>query len=124
MIRGISRGGSAIRRGATRGGVMLLALVFALAVAPEVAFATDTVIGFDGQSSGTVITTQYSSLGVTFDRGPSGATSFMPTIQADAADAHSPPNVLTVAHGCGGEFPQVEMWAAFAAPRNHVSTYV
>jgi hypothetical protein len=102
----------------------LLLAGLSLAVAPQVAAAADTVIGFDDQASGTVITNQYAALGVTFDRAPSGPTSYMPTVQADAANAHSSPNVLTVAHGCGGEFPQVEMWAAFAAPRNHVSTYV
>jgi hypothetical protein len=101
--------------------VLVMGVMFALA--PGAALAADTVIGFDDQPSGTVLSTQYASLGVTFDQSPSGAAGYHPTVQSDPTDAHSTPNVLNIqAHG--GEVSQALMWARFAAPRNHVSAYI
>ena len=105
--------------------VTLLLTTGILIAVPSVAFAADTVINFDNLSSNTVVSSQYAAQGVTFDQTPSGPIDFMPRVLSDPG-AHSPPNVLDIEQGgfCGLEANRVELWARFAAPRNHVSMFV
>lgn len=103
--------------------LVLLVVGLVFAVAPRAALAADTVINFDDQPSGTVLSNQYSSLGVTFNQSPSGPVGYHPTVQSDPTDAYSSPNVLNI-EAVGGEASQAHMWASFAAPRNHVSAYI
>jgi hypothetical protein len=106
--------------------VSLGTVLLASATAPASAIAADTVINFDDQPAATVINTQYSAQGVTLDEGPLGPTGRMPFIYAppNPGEAHSPPNVLDISRGCGGEFPDAALVGRFAAPRNHVSLFV
>ena len=63
--------------------------------------------------------------GVTFDEGPSGPAGLHPFTEAPpAGQAHSPPNVLNISKGCGGEFPHAELWGRFSVPRSYVNLFV
>jgi hypothetical protein len=103
----------------------VLALALCAVPSPAMAQAADTVINFDDQPAHTEIEDQYSAEGITFNETPSGLTVPKSTVVAPTGgEAHSPPNVLDVSQKCGSEFPEVQLWGRFAAPREHVSLFV
>ncbi len=105
--------------------VLATALSALLLVIPPSALAAETVINFDDQPAHTTISNQYAAQGVTFDEGPSGPAGLHPFTEAPpAGQAHSPPNVLNISQGCGGEFPHAELWGRFSVPRNYVNLFV
>jgi hypothetical protein len=84
-----------------------------------VAPAADTVIDFEGQTDGTLISTQYASSGVTFGQ-PDGGR---PQIDNDpflfGYTANSGDGVLTGSTEGGAQFPTIAgITATFAAPTN------
>ena len=88
------------------------------------AWAADTTINFDNLPSGTTVSNQYASQGVTFDQATYGPADLMPFVQSSSG-AHSPPNVLNINQGgCGLENTRHMLWGKFAAPRNHVNLFV
>ena len=88
--------------------------------------AGDTVIGFDDLAPGTVVTSQYHSLGIDFIANPAGGSEGdgVPVVRADAK-AVSPPNVASIrVPGCTGAFCVNVTWGRFTAPRQHISVSV
>jgi hypothetical protein len=104
----------------------LMALALLALQSPAAALAEpETVIGFDDQPVDTQIESQYAAQGVTFNETPTGLHVRKSAVVAPSGgEAHSPPNVLDVSQGCGSEFPEVQLWGRFAAPRNHVELFV
>ena len=89
-----------------------------------VAPSADTVITFEGQADGTLISTQYASSGVTFSQ-PDGGR---PQIDVDPFlffyEANSGDGVLTGSTEGGAPFPTVAgMKATFALPTNLAGAY-
>jgi hypothetical protein len=110
------------------GGVTVLLTTGILITAPSAAFAAGkpmpvyTVINFDNVSSGTIVSNQYASRGITFDQAPSGPAGYMPKVLTSPG-AYSPPNVLDI--GLSGLCGTASgLYAHFAAPRNLVSIRV
>jgi hypothetical protein len=103
-----------------------LALTVAALTFPAPASAAQTVINFDDLPAHTTVGNQYAAEGLTLDRRPSGPAELHPFVEAppQPAEAHSPPNVLDISHGCGSEFTYAELWGRFAAPRNYVKLFV
>jgi hypothetical protein len=106
--------------------VVCLALSLGALLVPAIASAADTTINFDNLPSGTTVTNQYSSEGVTFGLSPRGNLYLGATILSDPLAAHSAPNVLDIEQGgsCGGVPSRDVLWGEFSAPRNHVSLFV
>jgi hypothetical protein len=112
---------SMVVAGALAGALMTAAVASASPVVvpgpSPVAPAADTVISFEGQAEGALISTQYASLGVTFLQ-PDGGR---PQIDNDpflfAYEANSGDGVLTGSTEGGAPFPTVAgMTATFALP--------
>ncbi len=120
-----SRCPRALRLALRCGGACAL-IVAALALAPGLAAAKDTVINFDDQPGGTEVTTQYSGLGVTFNQTSQGIPdpAGRATIESvGAAGAHSGSQVASIRTGTN-EFPSGELWGHFGIARQHVSMFV
>jgi hypothetical protein len=77
----------------------------ALVLAPAAARATgDTIIGFDDQAAGTLVTDTYAAQGVTFGHELSGGPQDPPIVTSAVTGslAHSAPNVAVISH-CGSD---------------------
>lgn len=105
--------------------ITLLLTIGILITVPSVAFA-GTMINFDNLSSGTIVSNQYASQGITFDQAPSGPVGFMPRVLSDAGATHSSPNALDIEQlgSCDTGGNRVGLWAHLSAPRTNVSMYV
>ena len=103
---------------AIRAGVGCAAAALVLLLTPGVATASDTTINFDDLSAGTVVTTQYSGLGITFDQNAQ-----LVIESVGAAEAHSGIQVGNIGTGVN-EFPSGDVWGHFTTPRQHVSVFV
>src|SRR5690242_2921191 len=105
-------------------GVAAAALM--LLLAPGVASASDTTINFDDLSAGTVVTTQYSGLGITFNQNAQGSPDPRGKLLVESvggAEAHSGTQVGNIGTGVN-EFPSGDVWGHFTIARQHVSAFV
>ena len=107
--------------------LLLLAMGFTLFPGPQRVRAGTTTIGFDDQSSGTQITTQYHAQGVDFvlnTTGSPGGNANYPTTQSSSV-ATSSPNVADIFDpACSGEFCSNETIAKFSDPHGTVWVWV
>ncbi len=113
----MERGSNWRRVAAGLGGVLC---TVSLAIAPAVASAAE--IGFDDQSSGTVLDDQYAALGVHFGPSPFAGQSGKFTAVARPSQARSGPNVAAFAYDPAQDFSS--SWIRFDKPQAKVSFYV
>ena len=105
-------------------------MVSALLLAAVAAATSDTTIGFDALSGGTVVTNQYAADGITFGRASDYGFSLgnsdcgPPQVVADAGDSHSAPNVASAPRCSASDSSTVGTFAALTFPRKAVSAYV